>query len=261
MVAVRDLTPNEFLLLVYVGLSGADKLPGGLATTNVALAEALGVHSKTIRRALVRLRDAGLIAFDEHERVAGFRVTTTDTLRTLCGHSADFEPPSNVRSLSADEKNAADTDQGSAAHKPASAKVKGAVISADTTEAEKAPDTETEIETEKKAGPPSRSAPVVPLSNSAGTRELVAHFVDAHRELTGEPAPERLVGQVARQVDELRRDGVSSPTIARALVLMVEKRLGPATLPSLVAEAAAGPRRDREHPADRLVRDLLEDGP
>jgi hypothetical protein len=85
----------------------------------------------------------------------------------------------------------------------------------------------------------------------------VAGYVDLVREL-GEPPPRRLVGQVARFIGELLSDGVSAPTIPRALVLMVERRLNPATLPSLVPEAAAGPRRDREHPADALYRRALE---
>jgi hypothetical protein len=87
-----------------------------------------------------------------------------------------------------------------------------------------------------------------------GAQQLVAEYVDALRAL-GEPAPRRLVGQVAREVGQLVRDGVSAPTIRRCLQLLLERRLNPTTLASLVPEAAAGPPvRDA---LDLLTADVL----
>jgi hypothetical protein len=85
MLAEGQLTLNAYALLHFLAESGADREP--IAVSNRQLADALDVSPKTIRRALVDLRSKGLIAFDEHERVASFAVRTADTLRTLEGGS------------------------------------------------------------------------------------------------------------------------------------------------------------------------------
>jgi hypothetical protein len=77
---------------------------------------------------------------------------------------------------------------------------------------------------------------------TGGAQQLVAGYVARLAEL-GTTAPKRLVGQVARQVGELVDDGVPASTIAAALELMVERRLNPTALASLVTEAELGPRR------------------
>jgi hypothetical protein len=258
MLTLGELTPTEFALLTLVHLSGADR-PGGYATTNGTLADALDVTTKTVGRALRSLREKGLLDHPDHERVAGFAVTTTDALRTLCGHAADIDPPSNVRSVSPDSKIAADTDRGSEARKPASDKASRPVESADTSGAREGPETETEIGDREKGGTLARplAAEVVPITTSTGARDLVAFYVDRVEEL-GSPAPRRLVGQVARQVKELLGERIPSPVVARALDLRVERRLHPSVLPTLVPEAAGGPRRDREDVAARLRRQAIE---
>jgi DNA-binding transcriptional ArsR family regulator len=79
-------------------------------------------------------------------------------------------------------------------------------------------------------------------SENGGAQELVAGYV-ARLLAQGAPAPKRLVGQVAKEVGGLVDDGVPGPTIEAALALMVERRVNPSTLASLVTEAALGPRR------------------
>jgi hypothetical protein len=89
MLAEGQLTLNAYALLHFLAESGADREP--IAVSNRQLADALDVSPKTIRRALVDLRSKGLIAFDEHERVASFAVRTADTLRTLEGGSVSAD--------------------------------------------------------------------------------------------------------------------------------------------------------------------------
>jgi hypothetical protein len=90
----------------------------------------------------------------------------------------------------------------------------------------------------------------------SGAQQLVAYYVDLLTEI-GSPAPARLKGQVARQVGELLGEGIPGEVVGAALRLLVEKRLNPSSLPSLIPEAAAGPgRRGREHIADRMLRKL-----
>ncbi len=59
------------------------------------------------------------------------------------------------------------------------------------------------------------------------------------------------------EVEALMADRIDPAVIAGALDLLLDKRLKPVNLASLVQEAAAGPRTDREHAADRIARDLL----
>lgn len=97
----------------------------------------------------------------------------------------------------------------------------------------------------------------VALERATACQELVAGYVDLLR-ANGSPAPRRLVGQVAKQVGELAREGIPGELIRRALELLFERRLNPAVLPSLIPEASAGPRAG-EHIADRLYRQSLEE--
>ena len=76
----------------------------------------------------------------------------------------------------------------------------------------------------------------------ADAQRLVAGYVDRLRERGATTIPSRLRGHVARQVGELVREGVPAPAIATALELMVEKRLNPSTLASLIPEAELGQR-------------------
>jgi hypothetical protein len=83
----------------------------------------------------------------------------------------------------------------------------------------------------------------------------VAFYVHRSRELGANP-PRRVIGHVAREVGELAGEGFDAPTIEAALALMLERRLHPSTLPTLILEARAGPPPPRRtaHPADRLAR-------
>jgi hypothetical protein len=95
-----------------------------------------------------------------------------------------------------------------------------------------------------------------PLVPHANAQALVAWYVDRVRELGAEP-PKRAVGQVARQVGELTGEGFDEEVIRAALGLMVERRLHPAVLPSLMLEAQAGPpARRANNPTDDLWEEL-----
>jgi hypothetical protein len=112
----------------------------------------------------------------------------------------------------------------------------------DTTPAKSAPETEG-LEVLTSGGALARRATDHSRGEEEGAdaRRLVAGYVNRLRS-NGSPVPKRLVGQVAKQVGELVRDEVPAETIERALALLLERRLNPSTLPSLVPEAATGPR-------------------
>src|SRR5262249_46334624 len=114
------------------------------------------------------------------------------------------------------------------------------------------------------------SAPTKSLATADGTvgranpQALVAFYIDRCREVGADP-PQRVIGQVARQLGELAgetangRPKCDGPTLEVALALMLAKRLPPSMLPSLVVEAQAGPAAPRraarpEHPADAALR-------
>lgn len=73
-------------------------------------------------------------------------------------------------------------------------------------------------------------------------QSLVGEYVDQVRALGAEPAA-RAKGQVARQIGELLSEGQPFETIQGAIGLLVERRLHPSTLPTLLLEATAGPAR------------------
>lgn len=91
------------------------------------------------------------------------------------------------------------------------------------------------------------STDIADFPPTVGANTIVAGYVDAVRK-HGVPAPRRTVGIVARNVKELLDEGVDPPVVERAVALMVERRLHPATLPTLVLEAAAGPRQPQAKP-------------
>lgn len=82
MLARRELTVTEYTLLHVLAESDADR-DDGFTTTTKHLAGVLGISDKTTRRALISLRDQGLIDYPDHERVALFTIRTTETLRSL----------------------------------------------------------------------------------------------------------------------------------------------------------------------------------
>jgi hypothetical protein len=119
MVAVRELTPNEFTLVNLLGESGADR--GGLTTTLDYLAGALGVNERTIRRALRSLRARGFITYDDHPGAALFTVRTTAKLAALVSEPVS-EPVSEV---------ASDTTPAAEARNPASVQGRQGVRTSD----------------------------------------------------------------------------------------------------------------------------------
>ena len=78
----------------------------------------------------------------------------------------------------------------------------------------------------------------------------------------GVDPPKRLIGQVAGHVGELLREGQPPAVVAAALRLLIERRLHPSTLPSLIPEAFAGPgaAARREHAVDKVVREAFRPG-
>ncbi len=75
-------------------------------------------------------------------------------------------------------------------------------------------------------------------------QSLVGEYVDQVRALGSDP-PSRAKGIVARQVGELLSEGQPEDVIRGAIALLVERRLHPSTLPTLLLEATAGPARKR----------------
>jgi DNA-binding MarR family transcriptional regulator len=78
-------------------------------------------------------------------------------------------------------------------------------------------------------------------NENSGAQQLVAGYVNRLRE-QGASTSKRLVGQVAARVGELLDDGVPASSIAAALELLIERRLHPTALASLIPEAELGPR-------------------
>jgi hypothetical protein len=111
---------------------------------------------------------------------------------------------------------------------------------------------------------PSRTGAAPPLGTGAAQNEnhvergpsgdsaqaLVAYYVDASREIGVDP-PRKVVGHVAKEVAKLLDEGQPPLLVSRALALLIERRLNPSTLPSLILEAGAGPARRRRIEEDR----------
>jgi hypothetical protein len=283
LLARRRLTPTAYALVNFVAQLGGDR-PDGIVTTTSFLAGSLGVSDRTIRRALKALRRDGFVDFDDHRGSATFTVRTTLALQALA--SADVRATSDTGSDTGSDTSSdtgrtrpadgtSDTPAPTNHRKPASAREKPAVATSDTSRAHPRGRAETETETENHlttfggAAASDTGDDLVPRSRDDGApaldarrppaQVLVAFFVDRMREVGVEP-PRRLVGQVARQVGELVAEGQPVEAIAGALALLAEKRhLGPGALPSLIPEAVAGPSGRREHIADRLLREAVEE--
>lgn len=104
------------------------------------------------------------------------------------------------------------------------------------------PNGDTALSPEPKVEPSLPPGAALALAH-AGT--LTAHFVDEYRAAAGQAPPKRTVKQLAAEAKRLLDEGADSGTVQTAISLMIEKRLAPSTLPSLMLEAAAGPRRTR----------------
>jgi hypothetical protein len=81
-------------------------------------------------------------------------------------------------------------------------------------------------------------------------QDLVAHFVDISRDMGVDP-PSKVVGHVASQVGLLLGEGQPYDRVERALDLLVERRMNPSALASLILEAGAGPARRRRLEEER----------
>lgn len=87
--------------------------------------------------------------------------------------------------------------------------------------------------------------PAVPVGDGKPTaQDLVARYVNSVR-AEGAPCPKRCIGMMAKAVKELLDEDVDPYVIARAIDLLVERRLHPWSLHSVIFEAAAGPRRSK----------------
>lgn len=95
------------------------------------------------------------------------------------------------------------------------------------------------------------------ITNPSGWRanDLVASYVDRVK-AAGAPAPKRTIGIVAKNVKELLDEGVDPAIVNDAIGLMVDRRLHPSTLPTLILEAAAGPRSRLGHGGSEAAFDV-----
>jgi hypothetical protein len=128
MRAERELSLSAYALVHFLGESGADR-PAGLVTTNAFLASALELSERTIRRALRRLREQGLVGFEDHAGVAPFRVRTSDMTRLLMSDPVSG-PVSEVAS-----DTTSDTPAPSRGREPASPDGKPALAASDASRA------------------------------------------------------------------------------------------------------------------------------
>lgn len=99
----------------------------------------------------------------------------------------------------------------------------------------------------------------VAIHETTNAQALVARYVDRLAQ-QGVPRVERNVGAIAKQIGELLdKDGISPVVVDRAIELLIERQLNPASLASLIPEATTGTkprsRAKAEHAADALVRD------
>lgn len=105
--------------------------------------------------------------------------------------------------------------------------------------------------------PGTELATVTALPAAANAQTLVGYFVEQSCELGGSIPPSRVKGQVAREIKGLVDDGCTDKQIRAGLDLLLEKRLHPSTLASLVHEASLpkrGAKRGRMTPTEILAR-------
>ncbi len=104
---------------------------------------------------------------------------------------------------------------------------------------------------------PSRSLSVRD-TGALTAQNLTAHFVERSKALGGQNPPSRVTGQVARLCGEMLKEGTDPEQVRAGLDLLLEKRLHPSTLPSLVHEAslprARAGRNGRVTPSDIMAR-------
>lgn len=84
-------------------------------------------------------------------------------------------------------------------------------------------------------------------SGSATAQTLISEWIDG----IGERPPRDVVGQAAKKVSDLLREGRTPDEIRDGLSLLAQKRTHPSTLPSLVFEAKKGPQRNGRPDPDR----------
>jgi hypothetical protein len=132
MLAIRELTLNEWALVTLLGQSGAD-LPDGFTTTNGYLAAAIHVDERTVRRVLASLRSRGFVAYDGHRGAAPFTVRTTAELASLADPTSDRR--TDRRTDRGTGRATSDTPAVADARKPASLKGRQGVATSDSSRA------------------------------------------------------------------------------------------------------------------------------
>src|SRR5262249_12618648 len=204
-------TAARLAACVYAEHSTDDRGNVRYPPSALTLADAMGGSESTARRARRELVAAGLLALDERPgRAPGARLTF----------------PTPVKSTGAT---------------PVTTPVTTPVKSTPGTRGTKGTRTTTSGGARKRA----RADDDMRADGRAehgDAQRLVAGYVNRLRELGATPT-ERVVGQVAREVAGLVRDGMTASTIAAALELLVDKRLNPSSLASLAQEVELGPTR------------------
>jgi hypothetical protein len=83
--------------------------------------------------------------------------------------------------------------------------------------------------------------PAAPQARPQTAQTLIGEWIDAVKAEGGHAPAGRDKGQVARLLAEMLAEGLPYEAVRRGLVLWHQKRLHPATLPSVVREASLGP--------------------
>lgn len=90
-------------------------------------------------------------------------------------------------------------------------------------------------------------------------QELVGWFVDRAREVNGAPPPREIVGHVAKHIDKLRKEGLSSDILKTAIDVLIEKGLDPSSLSSAAFTAQARLRGGLSYEERTVVDDYVRD--
>lgn len=80
------------------------------------------------------------------------------------------------------------------------------------------------------------------IQKDGGAQDLVAYAIDQSESL-GSKVPARTKGHIARTIKELLDEGFPTEQIRTGITYLIERRLHPSTLPSLVHEAGLPARR------------------
>jgi hypothetical protein len=97
--------------------------------------------------------------------------------------------------------------------------------------------------------------PSVKSSSGGGlapAQAVVGAYIEIYRSASGSDPPAKVKGQTAREIKTLLDEGAMPGDVAMACSLMVERRLHPATLASLMLEVQAGPKRTRQAHAKKF---------